>query len=269
MKKMFLGLLLLMATLSIHAQNNGLGQKSMKAAFEEVFRNFDQEFAEAFKNFDLAFAKMDSVFAANFHEFDQQFAAHFQADFTTSNQLDTSMTASERTYLLNLLEETQSLYNQGTAEVSTVQVSFKPGINRWSVLEVMEHIAVVEMGIFSIVQGELNKPVDPSRRSEIKVSAEQIVQILTNRTGKVQAPEQVKPTGRFPNATVALEAFRRQHEQIMMFVQNSNADLHNRYWKHPATGVIDLYQTLVLIAAHTQRHLLQIEEIKQTEGFPK
>lgn len=258
-----------MNTFVINAQNQSADQTSMKAAFEQAFRNFDQQFSEAFKNFDLAFAKMDSAFAVAFRGFDQQFTAHVQSDFPMSNQLDTSMNTAERTYLLNLLEETQSLYNRGTEEISTTQVSFKPDANRWSILEVMEHIAVVEMGIFSIIQGALNKPTDPSRRGEIKVSAEQIVRILTNRTGKVQAPEQVKPTGRFPNAMVAREAFRRQHEQIMAFVQSSNADLHNRYWKHPATGVIDLYQTLVLIAAHTQRHLLQIEEIKQTEGFPK
>ena len=78
MKKMFLGLLLLlMASLPIHAQNNGLDQKSMQAAFEEAFGNFDQQFAEAFKNFDLAFAKMDSAFAVAFRGFDQQFTAHF------------------------------------------------------------------------------------------------------------------------------------------------------------------------------------------------
>lgn len=219
MKKMFLGFLLLMATLSIHAQNNGLSQN--------------------------------------------------QSNFTMSNQLDTSMNTAERTYLLNLLKETQTLFDQGTSAFSTDQLAFKPGTDKWSVFEVLEHIAVVETGIFSIVQGALTKPADPSRRDEIKVSAEQIVKILTNRNGKAQAPEQVKPTGRFPNAMVAREAFGRQHEQIMAFVQSSNADLHNRYWKHPATGVIDLYQTLVLIAAHTQRHLLQIEEIKQTEGFPK
>jgi len=220
MKKMFLGLLLLlMASLSIQAQNNGIRQN--------------------------------------------------QSDFTMSNQLDTSMNTAERTYLLNLLKETQTLFDQGTSAFSTDQLAFKPGTDKWSVFEVLEHIAVVETGIFSIVQGALTKPADPSRRDEIKVSAEQIVKILTNRNGKAQAPEQVKPTGRFPNAMVAREAFRRQHEQITAFIQSSNADLHNRYWKHPATGVIDLYQTLVLIAAHTQRHLLQIEEIKQTEGFPK
>jgi len=88
MKKMFLGLLLLMATLPVHAQNYGIGQN--------------------------------------------------QSNFPMLNQLDTSMNTAERTYLLNLLEETLSLYNQGTAEISTVQVSFKPGIDRWSVLEVLE-----------------------------------------------------------------------------------------------------------------------------------
>jgi hypothetical protein len=34
-------------------------------------------------------------------------------------------------------------------------------------------------------------------------------------------------------------------------------------------GTIDAYQGLVLLAAHGQRHVLQILEIKQHPNFPK
>jgi hypothetical protein len=34
-------------------------------------------------------------------------------------------------------------------------------------------------------------------------------------------------------------------------------------------GVADTYQALLLIPAHTERHLAQINEVKASAGFPK
>jgi hypothetical protein len=34
-------------------------------------------------------------------------------------------------------------------------------------------------------------------------------------------------------------------------------------------GTIDVYQMLLMIPAHTERHLAQIKEVKSSPGYPK
>jgi hypothetical protein len=38
---------------------------------------------------------------------------------------------------------------------------------------------------------------------------------------------------------------------------------------HPAAGSIDVYQNLLIMAYHPERHAKQIEEVKSSEGYPK
>jgi len=279
MKNVFAGIALLLSC-SLIAQSNPDVKSQMNTAFVEGFKDFDKAFTQmdvafavGFKDFDKkfdeafskGFAQMDSSFAAGFKNFNENFNTAFQM-----NELkDTTLTDPERAYLMNVLAETQVLYEKSVAGVTKEQAAFKPDWNRWSINEILEHIALAEIGIFTIVQGELQKPAEPSRRAEIKVEDEQIVKILTNRSGKAQSPEQIRPTGRFPNMQIAMGAFQKQHTQIIDFVRTTPHNLRERYWKHMATGVIDLYQSLILIAAHTQRHLLQLEEVKANLNYPK
>ncbi len=45
-------------------------------------------------------------------------------------------------------------------------------------------------------------------------------------------------------------------------------DLRNHYAKFPF-GVMDSYQVLLFMSAHTERHIYQIEEVKADPNLPK
>lgn len=182
---------------------------------------------------------------------------------------ENTLSPSERSYLINLLNETLSIYNRVTEGLSEAQLAYKSDPNRWSIVDVMEHIAIVEINIFAFIEKSLEKSTDPSRRDEIRVTDKQIVGIITNRNGKVEAPEPVRPFGKYSDAQSAREAFHNHQIKVVDFVQTTAADLRHRYWRHLVVGLVDLYQAIVLTTAHTQRHLLQIEEIRQSEGYPK
>lgn len=240
------------------------------------FRDFDKAFAEGFSDFGCSFAKgfnsFDQAFRAGFRHFDQAFREAFQnaaPAFAMSSKPTGTLTGAERKYAVDLLQKTRADLLTSVSGLSETQITYKVDPARWSVAECLEHIALAEMGIFMQQQGTMKAPADPAKRSEIKVTDQQIVQILTNRSGKVQSPEVIRPTGRFPSAQASLQAFSQQRDRIIDYVQTVQDDLRTHYWKHPATGTIDAYQTLVLIAAHMERHRLQIEEIKASAGFPK
>jgi len=66
-----------------------------------------------------------------------------------------------------------------------------------------------------------------------------------------------------------LDEFVKARRSTIDYVSTTQDDLLNHFWQHPATGTIDLYQSILLISAHAQRHILQIEEIKASANFPK
>jgi hypothetical protein len=59
-----------------------------------------------------------------------------------------------------------------------------------------------------------------------------------------------------------------KRQATIEYIKTTQNDLRNHFWKHPATGVVDLYQTLILMSAHLERHTAQIEEIKSAKRFP-
>ncbi len=179
------------------------------------------------------------------------------------------LTIDQRKFAADYLNQTKHDFLKSIDGLNSAQLSFKADSTRWSILDCAEHIALAEQGLFMIMQGQLKSSGDSTKRKEINVSEKEIIGRLTNRTFKVQAPEVIKPTGKFPNLEAIKQAFSKQRDNCINYVNATNDDLLNHYWKHPATGTIDLYQTIILLAAHCKRHTLQIEEVKAQIGFPK
>jgi len=180
----------------------------------------------------------------------------------------TTITDAERQYAVGLLQQTKADLLKTVAGLSPAQVAWQADSTRWSISQCLEHIALAEMGIFQLQQGALKAPANPARRAEIRVTDQQVWQILTNRRGKAQSPEVIRPTGRFPSVEASLQTYSQQRDRTIAYLQTTSDDLHTHFWQHPATGTIDAYQTLLLLAAHNERHRLQIQEVKDAPGFP-
>ncbi|WP_310394649.1 DinB family protein [Hymenobacter sp.] len=180
-----------------------------------------------------------------------------------------ALSAEERAAAVALLTQTRADILQSVRGLSAAQLAYRTAPARWSIAECLEHIALAETGIFQMQQTAMQAPADPARRADIKVTDTQVVQRLTNRRGTAQSPEILKPTGRFPTSEAALEFFGAERDKTLAYVRTVSDDLRVHYWQHPATGPIDAYQTLLLLAAHSERHRLQIEEVKASPGFPK
>lgn len=274
MKKMlfFTTLLVFLTTFNFAQTSN---KNTMDAEFSAAFKKMDADFKQMDKEFAAAFKDMDKDFATAFKDFDKDFERAFNSldtqnhDKKVLNTEGVALTEAERSWLIDQLTKSQKWFEASVANLTEVQLFFKFDTSKWSIAEVIEHVTLTENGIFSIVLSTLQKPTQPEKRAEIKVTDAQIPLILTNRKGKVQSPEMLKPTGKFPNSTYAIGNFQQQRAKAIDFVKMTQDDLRNRFWQHPATGVIDLYQTITLMSAHLERHTLQIEEVKAQANFPK
>ena len=67
---------------------------------------------------------------------------------------------------------------------------------------------------------------------------------------------------------VALSSFYDSRKMLKEFVTTTNDDLRDHVVVLPF-GSFDSYQMILFIAAHSNRHTQQIEEVKADPNFPK
>ena len=86
-----------------------------------------------------------------------------------------------------------------------------------------------------------------------------LVADVAGRVTRFQAPEMLVPTGRWPHEEL-LKEFDRARQRTHDFAINTTVDLRQHFFRHPVFGELDLYQWLLLVAAHCDRHRAQSED---------
>ena len=180
-----------------------------------------------------------------------------------------ALTPEERETALKSLQATHDAFLQSISGLSEKQWKFKPAPDRWSVAEVSEHIAVSESTLLGLVQKIEAGPATPEKRSGVKVTDVQILQMVPDRSHKAQAPEFLQPTGRWATRDQLTKTFEEARKATMDYVKTTQDDLRDHFETHPKLGTMDAYQWILLISAHSERHTKQIEEVKADPNFPK
>jgi len=186
------------------------------------------------------------------------------AGFTTLAQ---SLTKAEKSTAINHLKQSQSELLIAVKDLSEDQLNYIPDEGVWSIAETMEHIAISEKNIFGIVEMTLKTDPDPSKRSEVMMSDEQLLAMITSRDQKVKTRPEFEPTNSFGSFQGSLDAFNAQRKSNIVFVKKTKEDLRNRYFDFPF-GKVDAYQVILFMSGHTQRHMKQIIEVIKSDGFP-
>ncbi|HXM95780.1 MAG TPA: DinB family protein [Candidatus Dormibacteraeota bacterium] len=168
---------------------------------------------------------------------------------------------------LQYLETTKKNILDATKGLSVAQWNFKPGPDRWSVAEVMEHIAAAEDFIRGMVQEQTMKaPALPGR--DLKKTDDAVLMMIPDRSKKAQAPEPLKPTNRFGSPEGSVKHFIESRAQTEDFLKNT-PDLREHVSDSPLGMKLDAYEWILFIGAHSERHLKQLQEVKADPNFPK
>jgi hypothetical protein len=168
------------------------------------------------------------------------------------------MDAPEKARLLADLEAGRAALVAALSGVTDNIAARAPSPEKWSILQCVEHLAVVEDNLLSRVAAASPSdapPIDPRRETLLTARA-------LDRTRPRQAPEAALPTGRFPTLSAALQHFLEGRDRTIRFVEQCTEDLRRRRTTHPLVGDVTCHEVLLLIAAHPLRHVQQIEEIK-------
>ena len=178
------------------------------------------------------------------------------------------LTAQERKFAADYFQKTKQQLQSDVNGLSDTQLNYKTDTSRWSVAQCVEHIALAENGIWQWCMGALKNDTSSVKKPEHPVSDEQLIAMVTDRSHKAKAPEMLQPKDQFPNETMALAAFINKRDELIHYILTTKDPLRTHYIQTPA-GVLDIYQGLLLLAAHSARHTLQLEEVMKNPNFPK
>jgi hypothetical protein len=178
------------------------------------------------------------------------------------------LTLAEKEHALKYLESTKKEVLDATKGLSEAQWDFKPAPDRWSVAQVMEHIAASEDFIRDglLTEKVMASPHGEPGRDAKKIDAA-VEAMIPDRSHKAQAPEPLVPNNRFGSPEGSLKHFLESRETTEQFLR-STAGLRDHVMDGPV-GKMDGYEFVLFIAAHCERHVKQIDEVKAAPNFPK
>jgi hypothetical protein len=169
---------------------------------------------------------------------------------------------------LQYLETTKKNIVDATRGLSEAQWNFKPSVFKWSVAQVMEHIAASEDLLRQMAEGQIKQqsPSVPDR--DLKKTDDRVLEVIPDRSKKFQAPEQLRPRNQFGSPEAALKHFLESRATTVELLKTT-PDLRAHVVDSGLLGKIDAYERILFIAAHSERHTKQLLEVKADPKFPK
>lgn len=180
----------------------------------------------------------------------------------------------ERDQAMSHLHATRKQVLDFIAPLSEAQWSFKAGPERWSIAECAEHITETENLLRGLIQQNAKKlPVDEAKRTaqaaKKEASAKAVLTAMTDRSKPATAPGEIRPTGRYATKAALVAMFNTRRDETIHYIETTEDDLRGRFMKAGPVTERDLYEMILVISGHSERHMLQMKEVTAAPGYPK
>ena len=190
------------------------------------------------------------------------------AGLTASAQ---ELTKAERDRAIKYLKDTEKILKKETKGLNEAQWTFKASAESWSVKDCLEHLALTEDLIHQMLNERLMKsPAAPEKFTPAvaKEKDDWVLKAIPDRSSKFQAPEPIRPSGKWATTDEMWKHFAAARKVTIQQAKSEDG-LRVHFMDHPLKKELDGYSWLLLIAAHTERHTKQIQEVKANANFPK
>lgn len=174
-------------------------------------------------------------------------------------------------YLLGHFEKTASIFQNEVDGLSEAQWRFKPAPDRWSVAECAQHIVLSEDFLRALIADKvLGAPTAPEETGgNPRVSDDEVLAMVVDRSFQAKAPEPLQPVAVAAGPADLVRDFAVRRAKTVALVRDSAARLRSHRMDHPIGKSLDAFQWLLFLSGHTQRHVLQIREVKAHPDFPR
>jgi len=155
------------------------------------------------------------------------------------------------------LEKSREDLHSAVEGIGEAEARVRPAEGRWSVLECLEHVATAERRFLGRLESAtpLESAIDPQREPHV-------LETVTDRSQRRQAPDLVQPSGRFASLAEALADFDHTRAEVIRFAETRLSELRTLGNQHPLFGRVSGYELMLIIAGHACRHAAQIREAR-------
>ena len=168
--------------------------------------------------------------------------------------------------LVEFADAARAALLEAAATIPADRFAERPEPERWSAAELLEHLARVESGCARVIA----KRASTARASGVGAEQEESSMLgaldgrrVTDRSRKLTAPDIVAPVGGFTR-DAALDALAKSRAEFKRAIADADGlALGEVRHQHVVLGEIDLYQWILFVGQHEQRHLPQLEEIAE------
>ncbi|MEP7267105.1 MAG: DinB family protein [Saprospiraceae bacterium] len=175
----------------------------------------------------------------------------------------------DRKYLIDNLTRTRESVINETKNLSQAQWNFKELPDRWSINQIVEHLAYWEL----LLEREVSQALVAGPKPELTKNAKtdsSVIAFLKEERQHITT-EYTKPfTFTVPmglnEGKNNLAWFLNMRNEGIGFTDSTTTDLRY-YFLRPGRG--NVHQVFITIFAHTDRHLKQIRKVKLNKNFPK
>jgi hypothetical protein len=174
------------------------------------------------------------------------------------------MGALERERLDEHFKMTEAWLADEIAGLSEAQLNWRAADGKWSITEVVAHLAIAEPQYWQQVKDSMAKPVEEGfkpKATDVDVMWYGIDRTQRNKTGEARVPK-----GEYKTAAAAFADFKKLRGEMKSFVSGTQEDLRGHRFLNSG---MDVYQWVLMISTHSQRHILQVREIKAEKAFPR
>ena len=178
-----------------------------------------------------------------------------------------SMSDTDREHLLVHFQMTTQMVAEQVRGLSPAQLEYKASPDRWSIREVVSHLAVAEPDYWREIQKSLKAPPDMKEKKSSATDADimwyGIDRVVHTKTGG--GHEKVDT---YKDLGEALGKFQALRAIMIDYIKTTNDDMRAHSFGDYGE-VIDCWQWMLEISTHAERHIQQIREIKNDPNFPK
>ena len=178
-----------------------------------------------------------------------------------------TLSQADRDRAMKYLESTSTDIVASTRGLSEAQWNYKPSPFKWSIAQVLEHIAASEDFLRGIIEDRVLK-APPAPERDIKQLDDKVLATIPDRAIRATAPPPLRPTNRFNTPEAALKHFLESRAKTIELLKTRD-DLRAHAIDTQLGGKLDAYEWILVVAAHSERHTKQLNEVKTDAKYPK
>jgi DinB superfamily len=137
-----------------------------------------------------------------------------------------------------------------------------PEPNRWSPSEILHHLYLTETQMTILLEKQIargiKKGIGPDSETHSVLTSLDKYNIATPKT-KLKAPTRSEPQPNLPKNEI-IKMLSTSRQNLLNTIENaSNTNLSLLFFPHPMMGKLNMYQWLIFIGQHEDRHRAQIK----------